>query len=170
MAKAPARMVVMGRVLAPWGVRGFVKVEPFTEQPDGLARYPKWWLEMEGEWRELAVAETARHGRQMVARFESCTTPEAAVRYRGCEIAVPRDELPAPSADELYETDLLGLKVVNRSREELGRVEGLLDNGAHPVLQVRWAGGQRLVPYLPHVVEKVDLQAGEVQVDWSADW
>jgi 16S rRNA processing protein RimM len=160
----------MGRVLAAYGVKGWVKVEPFTGEADALARYRTWWLGKQGEWNEVAVAETARHGRHIVARFEGCVVPEEAVRFRGREIAVPREALPATAADEMYETDLLGLRVVNGSGEELGTVEGVLDNGVHRVLQVRWQGGQRLVPFLAHVVESIDLAAGELRVDWGADW
>jgi 16S rRNA processing protein RimM len=160
----------MGRVLAPFGVRGWVKVEPFTEHPEALARFASWWLAKAGEWREVAVAEWARHDRRLVVRFEGCASPEEAVRYRGSEIAVPREALPELGANEYYRADLIGLRVVNRAGEELGRIEGLLENGAHPVMSVRWEGGERLLPLAGNVVERIDLQAGEVQVDWDADW
>ena len=162
--------VVMGHVLGAFGVRGWVRIQPYTEEPDGLARYPKWWLGKAGDWREVAVAEAAPHGSLMVARFEGCASPEEAAKFRGCEIGVPRESLPSPGEGEVYQADLLGLKVVNRSGEVLGLVEGVLDSGAHPVIRVRHEGGERLLPYVAAVVEQVDLQAGEIRVDWGADW
>lgn len=170
MAEAPSQPVVMGRVLTPFGVRGWVKVEPFTEQPEALARYACWWLSMAGEWSKVEVAEWARHGARLVARFEGCGTPEQAARYRGSEIAVPREALPEPGENEFYRADLIGLRVVNRAGEELGRIEAMLDNGAHPVLRVAREGGERLLPWVGGVVEHIDLEAGEIQVDWDADW
>ncbi len=167
---ALSRPVVMGRVLAPFGVRGWVKVQPFTEQPDALAGFARWWLEMSGEWRELEVAQCERHGDHLVARFEGCASPEEAVRYRGCEIAVPREALPEPGANLYYQADLIGLRVVNKAGEELGRIDAMLENGAHPVMLVRRDGGERLLPWVQPVVESVDLEAGEVRVDWGADW
>jgi len=160
----------MGRVLGAYGVRGWLKVQPYTEQPDGLANYPRWWLSIEGKWVEKAVAESARHGHQLVARLEGCASPEEAARYRGCEVGVPREALPGPASGEVYQADLLGLKVVNKAGEDLGRVEGILDNAAHPVLQVRHEAGLRLLPYVPSVVERVDVEAGVLTVDWMADW
>jgi 16S rRNA processing protein RimM len=160
----------MGRVLGAYGVRGWVRVEPFTEQPDGLGRYPSWWLKVGDEWREMTVAEFERHGRQLVARLGACATRDEAARYRGCEVGVPREALPELKDGEVYQADLIGMKVVNRSGAELGLLEGMLDNGAHQVMRVRHEGGERLVPFLGHVVERVDLEARVVRVDWEVDW
>jgi 16S rRNA processing protein RimM len=160
----------MGRVLAPFGVRGWVKIQPFTDKPEGLGSFASWWLSMAGEWHEVAVAEWAGHGAQLLARFEGCSSPEQAVRYRGCEVAVPRDALPEPGANEYYQADLIGLKVVNRAGEDLGRIEAVLDNGTHAVIRVLGRDGERLLPVVQSVVERIDLEAGEVRVDWGADW
>jgi 16S rRNA processing protein RimM len=162
--------VVMGRVLAEFGVRGWVKLQPFTEQRDNLGQYRCWWLFVDGEWQTRTVAEWKPHGTQLVARFENCATREQAAAYRGCAIAVPREAMPEPAPGEFYRTDLVGLRVVNRNGVDLGRIAEVLENGAHPVLQVRWEGGERLLPLVQNVVEQVDLEAGEVRVDWSADW
>ncbi len=160
----------MGRVLSPYGVRGWVKVQPFTERPEALKAFARWWLAKSGEWREVEVEECNPHGAYLVARFAGCDSPEAAARYRGNEIAVPREALPDPGEHRSYETDLIGLRVVNRAGEELGRIDSILENGAHPVMRVRREGGERLVPWVEGVVRSVELEAGEVQVDWGNDW
>lgn len=174
MPDASRPLVVMGRVLGSYGVRGWIKVEPFTERADGLAAYRNWWLGLGGEWREMTVAESASHGRHLVARLENCATREEAARFRGCEIALPREAMPKPGEGEFYRADLIGLRVVNRSGEELGGIAGWLDHGAHPVMRVRWESGERhgerLLPFVPKVVEQVDLEARVVRVDWEADW
>lgn len=160
----------MGRVLGPYGVKGWIKIEPYTERPDNLARYAEWWLHLRGNWREAKVAEIAVHGARIVARVAGCADREAAARYAGAEIAVKRESLPATAPDEIYQADLIGLEVVNRSGERLGRIEAVFNNGAHEVLRVRWDGGERLLPFIANVVERVDLDAGAVRVDWGADW
>ena len=160
----------MGRVLGPFGVRGWVKVQPFTEQPENLGRYGSWWIQVNGEWQWRAVAEWERHGAQLVARFEGCATREEAAVYRGGVIAVPREAMPEPEPGEFYHADLGGLRVVNRAGEELGRIEEVLENGAHPVLRVCGQGAERLLPLVPSVVDEVDLRSGEIRVDWGADW
>ena len=52
MPRSPEDLVVMGRVAAPFGVRGWLKVHAFTETLDGLLDYPVWWLGRNGAWQE----------------------------------------------------------------------------------------------------------------------
>jgi len=162
--------VVMGRVLGAYGVKGWVRIHPHTESPDGLARFREWWLESGGTWRPVQVAECSRHGSQLVARLEGYDSREQVAELRGCDVGVMRAAFPPAADDEVYQADVLGLRVVNRQGEELGRVEEMTDNGAHVVMRVRHAEGERLLPFVPGVVDKVDVAAGEVRVDWGADW
>jgi 16S rRNA processing protein RimM len=162
-------MVIMGRVAAPFAVSGWVKVQVFTEQADGLLRYRDWWLRRDGQWRQVAVEEAAVHGQGVVAKLKGCDDREAAAALRGSEVAVPRAALPRNEDGEYYWADLEGLRVRNLQQQELGRITGLIDTGANQVLVVR-GERERLIPFVSAVVESVDLARGEVAVDWGADW
>lgn len=162
-------MVVMGRVAAPFAVNGWVKVQVFTERPDGLLAYPRWWLSRDGGWQQAEVAEAAVHGRAVIARLKGCEDRIAAAALRGRDVAVPRSALPIRGAGEYYWTDLEGLRVRTLADEDLGRVTGLIETGASPVLVVR-GERERLIPFVDAVVKSVDLMRGEVAVDWGADW
>lgn len=86
------------------------------------------------------------------------------------EIGVRRDQLPATAPDEYYWNDLLGLEVMNLQGEPLGRVDHLIETGANDVLVVR-GERERLIPFvLNQVVMRVDLKAGEIEVDWDKDY
>jgi 16S rRNA processing protein RimM len=79
--------------------------------------------------------------------------------------------LPSPKAGEFYWSDLVGLVVVNRAAEKLGRVSKVLETGAHPVLQVESeGGGARLIPVVAAYVDSIDPAAGRIMVDWPADF
>lgn len=169
----------MGRVLAPFGVKGWVKVDCFTESPANLRNYRRWWLATAGKgagsaagaaWSEIVVAESALHGARLVARFEGCDSPEAAVHYRGCEVAVPREALPEARENEFYQADLIGLEVRNLNDERLGVVTEVFSNGAHEILRLSDGSGERLLPYIATVVRAVEIGAGLIRVDWGADW
>ena len=56
-------MVVMGRVTAPFGVKGWVKIYALTAQTGNLCDYPVWWLGRDGDWREMQVAQAKVHGK-----------------------------------------------------------------------------------------------------------
>ena len=163
-------MVVMGRVLGPFGVKGWIKIQPYTETPGSLAQYPAWWMHIARGWREFQPEESEQHGQHLVARMRGFVNRDGAAQFSGAEIAVSRDALPKAGAGEFYRADLVDLKVVNLSGEELGRVKEVFDNGAHDIIRVGWSGGERLLPFIAGVVSEIDMDAGEIRVDWGADW
>jgi 16S rRNA processing protein RimM len=163
----------MGRVTGPYGVRGWMKVAPFTEATDALAGYPTWWLARDGdtEAREYGVEAARPHADTMVAKLAGVESREAAAAFKGLWVEVPRDALPALREDEVYLGDLVGAAVVNRSGEALGTVVAIDASGAQAVLRVRAEDGVvRLVPFVPPIVEAVDLGAGRIEVDWGLDY
>jgi len=163
----------MGRVMGPYGVRGWVKVAPFTAATDALADYPAWWLvPREGLEGKAWPVESARvHADTVVAKLAGIDTREAAAVLKGSLVAVPRDALPPLRDDEMYVGDLVGMMVVNRRSETLGKVEAVDSFGAHPVMRVAADDGAvRLVPFVAALVDAVDREAGRVEVDWGLDY
>lgn len=159
----------MGRVSAPFGVKGWVKVQPFTDETDGLLGYPQWWLSEADGWRSWTVEEKTVRGGELLARFAGVEDRAAAALLKGRDIAVARKQLPAPGEGEFYWADLVGLVVENTAGESLGRVERLFESGAAPVLVVV-GETERLLPFVDAVVRQVDLEAGKILVDWGLDY
>jgi len=159
----------MGRIAAPFGIRGWVKVQPDTAQPRSLLAYRTWWVGGAEDWQELPVEEAKVQGSAVVARLAGCGDRDAAAALRGRAVAVPRAALPGTGKDEYYWVDLVGLSVVNTGSEDLGRVVGVLQTGANDVLVVQGAR-ERLIPFIATVVQQVDLAAGVVRVEWGADY
>lgn len=167
---AVPKLIVMGRVIAPFGVKGWIKIEPFTEAPEGLGQFSSWWIGAGQDWREFRLAESARHGSVLVARLEGCDSRDAAAKFRGTEVAVPREALPPSGENEFYQADLIGMEVINLEDERLGSVAGFLRTGAHAVMRLAGAEGERLLPFIPSVVKMVDAGTGRILVDWGKDW
>lgn len=160
----------MGRIVAPYGVRGWVKVRPQTESVDGLLVYPTWWLACQDEWRPRQLVEGRVHGAQeLVARLEGIEDRDRAGELRGVPIAVLRSQLPPAPAGEYYWSDLIGLNVVNREGLCLGRVAEIFATGANDVLVVR-GERERLIPFVEPYVLKVDMEASLLTLDWGADY
>jgi len=168
-ASATGEMVIMGRVAAPFGIKGWIKVQCFTQSIDNLLDYPAWWLGHSGEWDENKVEEGTVHGRSLIAKLEGCDDREAAARLKGLEVAIPRSVLPANAEGEYYWSELIGLEVANREGVAFGRVAGLLETGANQVLVVQ-GERERLIPFVEPVVVLVDLAGGRLTVDWGADF
>ena len=170
MTTDPDRLVGIGRVAGVFGVRGWVKLRSYTVPPDGLLDFRSVRIGSEGRWRSATLAESRLHGRGMVGRFEGCEDRDAAAKLVGCEIAVARSQLPPTGPEEVYWVDLVGLAVENEAGETLGRIERLIETGAHDVLVVQ-GDRERLIPYVRGaVVKDVDLARGRVLVSWEADY
>ncbi len=167
-------MVVMARVLAPYGIQGWIKARPYTASINSLLEYPIWWLaaaEDADAWRDFKVKTARQHGDTLVAALDGVTDREAAFNWRGAWVAVPRASLPKPEAGEFYWSDLVGLAVFNRQQQALGRVSKILETGAHPVLSVEAEdGAERLIPVVDAYVDAIDAGAGRILVDWPADY
>lgn len=169
-------MVVLGRIVAPFGVQGWVKVHPFGDDAVAWRDMPRWWLSADaegGNWLPRTLEGLRPHGgggKGVVAKLSGVDDRTGAERLVGLYVAAPRDALPATVEGEYYWADLVGLAVVNEAGESLGRVESLIEAGASPVLVVGEGGRQRLLPFVAAVVKDVDVAGGRVRVDWGRDW
>lgn len=169
-------MVVMGVVVAPFGVQGSVKVRPYSQAPDALLRHATWWLRTAEApaWREVRQLAGRMHRDALIAELAGVATREAALALKGCEVGVPREALPAAPPGEMYQADLVGMTVVNREGATLGEVSGFVEHGAHPLLRVARPEGrpgpERLIPYVPSIVLQVDGAERRIEVDWGEDY
>ena len=163
----------MGRIVAPYGVKGWLKVAPSTAEHETLLAHEEWWLRPRGgrgEWRRYVLEEGRAHGSTLVVRVAGLADREAAAVYSGGEVGVARSALPPAGEDEVYWADLVGLAVVNRQGEELGTVAAVKEFGAHPVMVVAHGQGERLIPFVEAYVDAVDLAARRIEVDWPKDY
>ncbi len=172
-------LVVIGRLLAPYGIKGWMKVHSFTDPMENLLGYGHCQLQRNGQWTEVEVEAGRPHGKGLVIKLRGVDTPEDARLHTNAELAVPVSWMPALEAGEYYWRQLEGLKVVvqvDTGEQLLGRVDHLLETGANDVLVVAPCDGsidqrERLIPWLPErVVLNVDLDAGVIRVDWDPEF
>ena len=161
----------MGRLLGPFGVEGWVKVNAFTESPGSLGAYERWAVRTSAGWREMDVEDFAVHSKGPVAKLAGCDDREAAQRLRNAEVAVSRDAMGDSDEGTLYRVDLVGLEVVDEDGAKLGEVEGFFDAGDTTVMVVRGEGKrERMIPFVNEYVKAVDREARRITVDWKADY
>jgi len=183
-------MVVMGRVVAPYGVFGWLKIVPDTESFDGLLDYDAWWLGKGNDWREMVVETAKIHNDVLVVKLEGIDDRDAAFACKGKQIAVPRDALPEPEENEYYWSDLIGIHVKNKQGIDFGLITEVFETGANDVLVVKPLVDksekakaaavdknvakeklqERLIPFIDSVVLEVDSAAKTMLVDWDADF
>lgn len=169
-------LVGMGRVGAPYGIKGWFKLVSHTQPRENVLQYRHFTGRLNNVLRPLEMDEAKPHGKGLIAHIRGFDTPEDIRLLTGTELMVPLSELPDLEGDDYYWHQLIGLKVENRAGVLLGRVDSLLETGANDVLVVKPCEGsadrhQRLIPWLPdQVILKVDLDTGLMQVDWELDY
>lgn len=175
-ADFPADAVEVGRIIGAWGVKGWIKVQPFASDPQALFSSKRWFLRPpEGPGVAppplLRVTHSREHGGMVVAGAQEVPDRSAAEALKGARVFVARASFPTAGTDEYYWIDLIGCAVVNREGATLGRVEDLIDTGAHSVLRVVAEGApERLIPFVAAYVDTVDLAARRIVVDWGLDY
>ncbi|MDE8347105.1 MAG: ribosome maturation factor RimM [Acidocella sp.] len=156
------RMILMGVIGKPYGVRGYVRVNAFTAEADALADYP---LSDEAGRRFSLVwlhDNVARLSEITSAGPRLITDRLEAERLTNTKLFAPRDALPPPDEDEFYLADLVGLRVVDEGGAALGSIAAVHDYGAGTSLEITPGGW--LVPFTRAAVPEIDLIAGLVKV------
>ncbi len=169
MSAKTAKWVTVGRVSGVFGVKGWLKVQSYTEPRDNIVRFDVWTLRMNGAERLFEVEDGQGQAGKVAAKLRGIDDPDRAREWVGADIVIERERLPKTRTDEFYWTDLEGLEVRTTAGLTLGRVAHLLATGANDVL-VLDGTPERLIPFvLGSVVKQVDLEAGLIVVDWTAD-
>jgi 16S rRNA processing protein RimM len=180
-APLPADAIEVGRIADAWGVKGWFKVIPHSASPEALFSSRRWWLQPSERGAQtftgtvlLRIREAKEHSDTLVAWAHDVDGRDAAELLKGARIFVPRSSFPTAADDEYYWVDLIGLDVVNREGVALGRVTDLMATGPQTVLVLEYeAGGQkaeRMIPFVGAFVDKVELEAKKITVDWQADY
>jgi 16S rRNA processing protein RimM len=167
----PAHLIV-GRVRRAHGVRGDVLVEVMTESPDRVfandARLllgdHRGAVDASDEARTLRVEASGPFAQGLRVRFVDVATRTLAEQLGGRFLLVPADEIDPPAIDEIFEHDLIGLRVIDRGTD-VGSVTGFFETPAGLLLEVRRAKGIALLPYRLEFIKAVDLDRGTLEID-----
>ncbi|WP_420791611.1 ribosome maturation factor RimM [Enterovibrio qingdaonensis] len=166
--------VVVGKLGASYGIRGWLKVFSYTEDAESIFSYTPWYIKVRGEWKETGLEDWKRHGQGYVCKLKGLDQREDAAALTNAEIAINADVLPSLSDEEFYWRELFGMEVVTTKGYNLGKVTDILETGSNDVLVVtanpKDAFGQkeRLVPFLDEqVIKMIDRSAQRIEVDWD---
>jgi 16S rRNA processing protein RimM len=152
--------VTVGRIGAPHGVRGEVRVDPLTDFPDRFA--PNSRLYIDGS--VVVVQTSRRRGSSVYLKFRGIDDRNAATELTGKELQVPQPrEIAEP--DVYYQHDVVGLEVQTERGDRLGRVEQIFSTGPNDVYVVRGERGELLLPAIDDVIKDVDLQNRRIVVE-----
>ena len=156
-----SQFIVVGRVLAPWGARGEIKVEVMTDFPDRFS--PQAEVHIDG--RPMTIERSRWHRGRVILKLATIDSVEAAQELGGRFLEVPQSQLRPLPKDEYYQFQLLGLEVWTTEGELLGRIAHILPTGSNDVYVVPSGHGELLIPAIEDVVKSVDLERGSIVIE-----
>jgi 16S rRNA processing protein RimM len=163
--RAFAELVEVGRFVRPQGRRGELLTEPLSDRPERLPGLRRAWVGGAGrEAREVTIEGCWPHKGRFVLKLRGVDSIDDAERLRGLSLGIGEEQLPPLPAGSYYQHQLIGLGAEDEAGTPLGEVAGLIETGAVPVLVLRGAGGERLVPLAVDFVRRVDLAARRLVV------
>jgi 16S rRNA processing protein RimM len=157
--------VIVAKIGAAHGVRGEVKLWPFTQDPMAVADYGP--LETKDGARRFEFETVRAAGNHLVARLKGVADRDAAQALTNTELYILRDRLPAIDQDHTYyHSDLVGLDAVSEDGTQIGTIHAVHDFGAGAVLEITplGSGETLMLPFTEATVPKVDLAAKQVVV------
>lgn len=164
-AASPDAELVLGHVVGIFGIHGELRVFLLNRDSGILFQGAQVTL-VSPEGQRLPVYMTARPGagERVLARVDGLDDRDRARLWKGWEIRVPRAVLPPPEPGEYYVADLVGLRVLTPSGQELGELTEVVQNGDVDIWVVHQGGEDRYIPALAENVLEVDLAARTVRV------
>ena len=170
-------LLTLGQLTSVYGIQGWLKVFSYTDPMTGILNYPEWILEQDDQQQTVTVVQGRQQGKGLVVRLQGVADRTSAEALKGVWVKVPKTALPALPQGDYYWWQLEGLRVQTQTGVELGVVSHLISTGgANDVLVVRATRAddpqtERLLPWLmDRVILEVDIDSGQIVVDWDPDF
>ncbi|MCF0237173.1 MAG: 16S rRNA processing protein RimM [Sphaerochaetaceae bacterium] len=157
------QVLATGKIRSPHGVKGFLKVQPYSDDIEHFYKLKEVILEKMGKQRKLEVEQVVYQGNGLLMKFKTIDSPEDARFISGWEILVPREQASKLKKGEVYTADLIGMKLLY-DNEEVAVVESTMDGAQALLLEVVTPEGKKyLVPYMKGIfVDEVDVVKGTI--------
>lgn len=161
MESAEAEFVTIGQILAPWGVKGKLKVKVVTDFPQRFAPAAKVYVNRQ----PMTIDSAEWHKSQVIIKFNQIDTVAAAQRLQGQPIEIHRSQLYPLPEGQYYHFQLIGLEVWTIQGELLGNVTEILAAASNDNYVVSGARGEILIPAIEDVVKSIDLERGRITIE-----
>ena len=154
---------IVGLAGAPFGLKGFVKVRPFSGEIEHLLKLQSVIVRQGEKERLLKIEESEASGSVVLMRFAGVESPEAAKTLTGAQLLAGREQASPLRSGEFYVEDLKGLAVVEPSGQILGHITDIIEGGGGELAEIRLNNGElRLVPFRQEFFPGINPENGRV--------
>ena len=155
----------LGQIVNHFGIKGMVKVNPFTDDISQFEKLKSILLVKDGKLSEIEIEETKYSKNQVLLKLKGIDTVEEAEKYRGCYLKIARSNSKKLPKDTYFIADLLGLTVYTDENILLGKVEDIYNSGANDIYVIKSEDGKQiLLPGIGEVIKQIDLEQEKIIV------
>lgn len=155
----------VGQIVNTFGIKGFVKVNPFTDDISRFDKLNKVYIKNKSDKKELEIEEVKYHKNMVLLKFKNIDKIEDAENLRNSYILIDRKEQKPLDKDTYYIVDLLGLEVYTDENKLLGKLEDIYNTGSNDIYVVKdELGKQILLPAIKDVIKEIDMEGKKIVV------
>ena len=155
----------IGQIVNTFGIKGMVKVVPYTDDIQRFDKLKKVYLVAKKEKKEYEVEEVKYQKNMVLIKFKGINSIEEAENLRNQYLQIPREDAISLEEGSYYIADLIGMKVFTEEGENLGILEDIYNTGSNDIYVVKNdLGKQLLLPAIQDVIKKIDLEEEKIIV------
>lgn len=170
LAEEHEKFVILGCITGVSGLQGWVKIQSYTHPRERIFSYDPWYLRQAGRWVEHRARRATSGGKALLAEVNGITDRDAAGEVLRAEIAVRREQLPELAPGEYYQSDLIGMELIDMNGLRFGKLLEIRETGANDVLVVDGVKTILIPMVMGRIVKHIDLENGIIQVDWDPEY
>lgn len=155
----------IGQIVNTFGIKGFVKVNPFVDDILRFDDLEKVYIRRNKEIKELQVEEVKYHKNMVLIKFKGIDKVEDAELLRNFYLEVDRENAIELEEGEYFIADLLGMNVLTEENEELGKLEDIFNAGSSDIYVVKTKEGKQiLLPAISEVIKEINIKENKIIV------
>ena len=152
----------IGKIVGTHGVRGMVRIQPWSDSGDFLCRFKSFYLD--GGKTKINASKITPHGQVVIAAFEGVNSIEAAEGYRGRVLFIKREDAKLPEG-RYFVSEIIGSEVFDADTNELlGILSDVSETGANDVWHIKRGDREYLVPAIESVIVSVNIDEEKIVI------
>ncbi len=160
------KLIAIGTIVRPWGIRGEVKIEPISKRIKEFAAFHELFAgSVADSVQKVSIERERPSGDAIIAKLAGVSIIDEAISLKGFHIFVSAEELDPLTDDEYYMVDLIGMKVICESGEEVGIVKDIVETGGTDVIIAEKEKKEVLIPLAKTICRRIDAKEGVITID-----
>lgn len=155
----------IGQIVNTFGIKGFVKVNPFTDDMQRFRELNYVFVVRNKELLKMQIEEVKYHKNVVLVKFKGVEDINMAEQYKGCYIRIKREDARKLPKDTYFIADLIGVSVFDENDNFLGKVNDIYNNKVHDIYVIKDdLGKQILLPSTKEIIKQIDVENDRIVV------